>query len=75
LWWCYLGSTTSSEDIMRYAIWLGVSKAGEDDGVLHADSLAREISEKNPANLVRIFDTYEDRLVVAYRNGKEQHRG
>lgn len=60
---------------MRYAVLLGISTVGHDDGALHADSLAQGISTQHPTRLVRIIDTCDDRLVATYRNGQVQSHG
>ena len=57
---------------MRYAVLLGISVVGHDDGPLHADSLAQETSAAHPLRLVRIIDTHDDRIVATYRNGEVQ---
>lgn len=56
---------------MRYAVLLGISVVGHDDGPLHADSLAQETSTAHPRRIVRVVDTVTDVMVVAYRNGEE----
>ena len=57
---------------MKYAILLGISEVGHDDGLLHAASIAVEASRANPTRLVRIINTHTDDIVATYRNGQEQ---
>lgn len=55
---------------MKYVILLGISQVGHDEGLLHAHSLARGISEQNPTRLVRIINTDNDALCGTYRAGE-----
>jgi hypothetical protein len=54
---------------MRYAVLLGITVVGHDDGALHAHHLAEETSAQHPTRLVRIMDTHNDQLVGTYRHG------
>lgn len=56
---------------MKYAILLGISVVGHESGMLHAYSIAQEASEACPTRVVRIVDTYTDRIVYTFRDGKE----